>query len=104
MEEIIKIIVASKEKEFVELFNKAGKISIRMHKLELLPGIGKKHIQIILRERRTPFVSFEDIKKRVGITVDLTRIIARRIIEELKGGQKYYLFVPQFQDTSNRKY
>ena len=84
LEEVIIDIVKQRESDFVNFFNKAVKISIRMHQLELLPGIGKKHVQIILKQRKVPFKSFEDIKKRVGITVDIERMFARRIIEELK--------------------
>ncbi|MCK4429268.1 MAG: DUF655 domain-containing protein [Candidatus Aenigmarchaeota archaeon] len=104
LEEVIKIIINSREKDFVDLFNNATKISIRMHKLELLPSIGKKHIQLILKERKKPFTSFDDIKKRIGITGEINRIIARRVIEELKGDQKYYLFVPHLPDTNRKSF
>lgn len=96
LEETLKKIVKSKEEEFIKFFNTSTRISIRMHKLELLPSIGKKHVGTILSERKNPFTSFDDLKKRVGITVEIEQMIAKRIIEELKGGEKYYLFVPHF--------
>jgi len=103
LEEVIKEIVRAREKDFVDFFNKATRISIRMHKLELLPSIGKKHVGIILKERKKPFTSFEDLKKRVGITVEIEQIIAKRIIEELKGKEKYYLFVHHFPTPAASK-
>ncbi|RLJ00321.1 MAG: DUF655 domain-containing protein [Candidatus Aenigmatarchaeota archaeon] len=96
LEETIKKIVKSKEEEFIKFFNTSTRISIRMHKLELLPSIGKKHVGLILSERKKPFESFDDLKKRVGITVEIEQMLAKRIIEELKGEEKYYLFVPHF--------
>ncbi|BEP18125.1 DUF655 domain-containing protein [Pyrofollis japonicus] len=89
---IVEEIVRKKEKVFVEFFNIAGPINIRFHSLELLPGVGKKTVEKIIKAReREPFKSYEDIKERVHI--DPVKVITERIIEELKGGQKYYLFI-----------
>ncbi len=86
-------IIREREKEFVEFLNKAGPITIRLHSLELLPGIGKKQMLKILEEReKKPFESFEDFKKRTGITKDPVRMFAERVVEEIRGGAKYYLF------------
>ncbi|MGC9310476.1 MAG: DUF655 domain-containing protein [Candidatus Aenigmatarchaeota archaeon] len=95
LEEQIANIVRLREAEFVSFFNRATRLSIRTHQLELLPGIGKKHIQIILNERKNPFTSFEDIKQRVNMTVEIEKIIAKRIVEELRGSEKNNLFIVQ---------
>ena len=44
----VAMIIKSNEKKFVELFNTASPLNIRMHSLELLPGVGKKHLAAIL--------------------------------------------------------
>src|SRR3989344_3962939 len=49
LEEFVKKIVGEREKEFVEFFNKADAINKRIHQIELLPGIGKKHMQEIIK-------------------------------------------------------
>lgn len=95
LEDQIAQVVRARENEFVTFFNRATRLSIRTHQLELLPGIGKKHIQIILKERKNPFKSFEDIKKRAGMTVDIDRLIAKRIATEIKGDEKNNLFLPK---------
>ena len=65
-----------------------------MHVLELLPGLGKKHMWEIVEERRVePFKSFDDLKKRVKLLPDPLKIIVKRINSELQGKEKYYLFV-----------
>ncbi|AEM38041.1 protein of unknown function DUF655 [Pyrolobus fumarii 1A] len=92
LEEIVPEIIKRKERVFVEFFNVAQPINIRFHTLELLPGIGKKTMMKILDEReREPFKSFEDIKRRVHI--DPVKVITERIIRELQGEERYYLFV-----------
>lgn len=91
---VAKQVIHDREQEFVSLFNKAGPISIRLHQLELLPGIGKKHLQEILEARDTrPFSSFKDIQERVSLLPDPANLIFTRINEELHGDSKYYLFV-----------
>ncbi len=90
---VLEMIVESREKYFVDFFNNAGPLTKKMHELELLRGIGKKTLWRILEERKKkPFESFKDIQTRAKIP-DPKKLIVERIIEELKGGQKYYLFV-----------
>ncbi len=93
LENAVAKIVEEREKDFVDFFNKAESINIREHQLDLLPGMGKKTLWQILEERKkSPFTSFEDIKKRVHTIVDPKRMIVKRILEEIKGKEKIYLF------------
>lgn len=95
----IHTIVIEKERVFVEFFNIAEAINIRLHSLELLPGIGKKTLSIILDERRKkPFESFDDIKKRTKIS-DPAKSIIERILLELQRNEKYYLFVEPYPQS-----
>ncbi|MBU0762370.1 MAG: DUF655 domain-containing protein [Candidatus Altiarchaeota archaeon] len=90
---IIEDIVSGNEKEYVNFFNTAGSLTTRLHKLETLPKIGKKHREEIIIERESiPFESFEDMKSRLSHTPDPAKVIVEKIIEELKGESKYYLF------------
>ena len=89
-------LVDKNEKRFVEFFNKAMPLSTRMHSIELLPGLGKKRMWEILEERRVKlFESFADLKKRIPLMPDPKKAIVKRILEELKGKEKHYLFVGQ---------
>lgn len=89
-----KQIVMDREADFVSFFNKAGPISMRLHQIELLPGIGKKHLAEILDARNDkPFESFKDIQTRVALLPDPTDLLITRINEELEGNSKHYLFV-----------
>ncbi|MCD6428577.1 MAG: DUF655 domain-containing protein [Desulfurococcales archaeon] len=91
--EAVKKIVIEKEKVFVTFFNIASPLTIKLHSLELLPGIGKKTMWAILEERqKKPFESFEDIKKRAKIP-DPVAIITERLLAEIKGEERYYLFI-----------
>jgi len=94
LDTLIERIVTEREKEFVEFYNKCGPISTRLHTLEILPGIGKKHMWDIINERKVkPFASFEDIKNRVKLIPDPKQSVIKRILEELEGEDKYRLFV-----------
>ena len=93
-ETVIKL-VNEEEKRFVEFFNTCGVVTPRMHQLELIPGIGKKHVQDILDERRKkPFENYKDMLERVKLLPDPARCIIKRIMLELGGDEKYYIFVP----------
>jgi putative nucleotide binding protein len=90
--EALRRIVLENERLYVDFFNVSEPINIRLHALELLPGIGKKTMKTILEERSNKrFESFADIKERVKI--DPVKIIVERLIKELLGGEKYYLFI-----------
>ncbi|MHC1566398.1 MAG: DUF655 domain-containing protein [Candidatus Syntropharchaeia archaeon] len=86
--------VKEEEQRFLEIYNKAPPITTRLHTLELLPGVGKKLMWAILKERKKgEFKSFEDLKKRVKGLHHPERMIAKRIEEELKDENcKYRLF------------
>ncbi|MCL5419735.1 MAG: DUF655 domain-containing protein [Candidatus Marsarchaeota archaeon] len=97
-------IVRKNEKRFVDLFNNASSLNIRMHSLELLPNVGKKHLAAILEARdEKPFESFKDIASRVSLLQDPAKLIVERIIVELKGESRFYLLTrpPAMPHASN---
>lgn len=106
LEKAVEKIVEMNEKRFVQFFNNAGSISLKRHQLELLPGVGKQHLEDILRERSTkPFESFKDIEDRVKFLTSPLSIFRRHILSELQGSEKHYMFVrpPQVEDEFKRK-
>ncbi len=95
LNDIVTKIVSEEEQRFVDFFNKSGTVTPRMHQLELLPGIGKKHVQVILDERRKkPFENYKDLVDRVKLFPDPKKAIIKRILMELEGDEKYNIFVP----------
>ncbi|MBS3117603.1 DUF655 domain-containing protein [Candidatus Woesearchaeota archaeon] len=91
---IVDGLVSKDEQRFVAFFNSAGPITARRHQIELLPGIGKKHMLEILEKRKeAPFTSFEDIKKRLTLMPEPKKIIIKRVLMELNEEDKYRLFV-----------
>jgi putative nucleotide binding protein len=94
LKHIVKDIVSKNEKKFTQFFNEAQPLSTRMHQLELLPGLGKKHMWEILQARKEKiFENFSDLKKRVKLLPDPQTLIVKRIISELEGKEKYRIFV-----------
>ncbi|MBU0457646.1 MAG: DUF655 domain-containing protein [Nanoarchaeota archaeon] len=94
LKHVIEFVVNNNEKKFVEFFNKAQPLSMRMHQLELLPGLGKKHMwEVLMARKAKPFESFEDLKNRVKLLPDPKQIVIKRIISEIEGKEKYALFV-----------
>ena len=91
---VITDLIKKHEPQFVAFFNKAGPLTTRMHQLELLPGVGRKHMLEILDARRDgDFKSFADIRKRVKLMPDPEKIVLRRIQNELAETEKHRLFV-----------
>lgn len=94
LDPIVEEAVIRNEKRFIEFFNAAQPLTTRMHQLELLPGLGKKHMWEILEARKEkPFESFDDLKNRVKLMPDPKKIIVKRIFQELSGKEKHFLFV-----------
>ena len=92
LEFVIGDIVVKNETQFVEFFNKAQPLSTRMHQLELLPGMGKKHMWEIIEARKEPFKNFDDIKKRIKLMPDPKKLIVKRILAEISGTEKHRIF------------
>ncbi len=95
LEYVIEDLVEADEERFVDFYNEAQPITLRLHQLNLLPGIGKKLRNTILDERkRKPFESFEDLEERVSGLHDPAGILVERILEELREDDlKYRTFV-----------
>ena len=94
----IQDIVKANEEKYVDFFNNSQGVSLRKHSLELLPGIGKKHmLRIIEAREKKPFESFDDIVDRVTGIINPGVLVANRIKQELDitraDKNKYYLFV-----------
>ena len=93
IEEALNQIIEKSQDRFIEFFNKSGPVTTRQHQLELLPGIGKKHMWEILDERKQgQFTSFDDIRQRVKLLPNPKKSVVKRILEELEGDTKWYLF------------
>ena len=91
--DFIKNVVKKRGKEFITFFNESGAINKRIHQIELLPGLGKKHMQEILKQREEKnFESFEDMKKRIQNLPDPERAVEKRIFQELTNLERYNLF------------
>ena len=97
LEYVIEEIVDAEESRFVDFFNDAQPVSLRLHQLNLLPGIGDKLRDNILDQRkRGPFDTFDELEERVSGLHDPKSIVVDRIRAEVKGDEdlKYDIFAP----------
>ncbi|ELY51725.1 DUF655 domain-containing protein [Natronolimnohabitans innermongolicus] len=104
LEYVVADLVEEDEERFVDFYNDAQPITLRLHQLNLLPGIGKKLRNSILDERkRKPFESFEELSERVSGLHDPDEILVERIIEELRDDDlKYQTFVGRQEQEQNQ--
>jgi len=95
IEGAIEDIVNNDLDKYLNFYNTARGISLKRHQLELLPGLGKKHMLDMLNQRdKGKFTSFEDIIKRVKGVPDPKKSVIKRIMEELEDPEdKHFLFV-----------
>ena len=95
LEGIVTKLVEENKEKYLGFYNISRGITLKRHQIELLPGMGKKHMLAILDEReKKNFESFEDITVRVKGVPDPFKAIVKRILEELEGADdKHYLFV-----------
>jgi len=94
LEDLVTQVVKENNGKYLSFYNSSGPITIKRHQLELLPGLGQKHMQHIIQERsKKPFESFEDIAKRVSLVPAPLKAIVKRIIIELEDeAEKHHLF------------
>ena len=89
---VVETVIKSEEGRFIDFFNRSQPITPRMHAMELIPGIGKKLMwQILDQMDRKPFIGFDDLQNRVNLS-DPAKLLAKRVLEELQGEEKYLLF------------
>ena len=90
---VVEKIVTQNEKRFIDYLNNSQPLTPRIHALELIPGIGKTYMKVMLEEReKRKFESFEDLQRRVGLK-DPIKHIAKRIMEEISGEARMNIFV-----------
>lgn len=112
LERAVEDIIKKNEQRFVDFFNKAVPITLKRHQLELLPGLGKKHLFEILAEReKQPFANFADLEKRIHLMPNPTKLLTKRILEELEPepDEKHFIFArppprPQEEFRERRRY
>ena len=94
LEYAIEELVEADEQRFVDFYNDAQPITLRLHQLNHLPGIGKKLRNNILDERkRAPFESFADIEERISGLHNPEEVLVERIMEEIREEDlKYRIF------------
>lgn len=94
LEYVIEDLVVENEQRFVDFYNEAQPITLRLHQLNLLPGIGKKLRNDILDGRkRRPFQSFDDIESRIDGLHNPREVLVERIMEEIREDDlKYRIF------------
>ena len=90
---VVESIITKNEKKFVDYINSAQPLTPRTHALELIPGIGKTYMNVIIKEReKEPFQSYHDIEERAGLKAPI-RHLTERIVEEISGEARMNLFV-----------
>ncbi len=101
LEYAVEDIVEEDERRFVDFYNEAQPVTLRLHQLNLLPGIGKKLRNTILDQRkRKPFESFAELEERVSGLHDPEGVIVDRIMEELRERDlKYRIFARREDDS-----
>ena len=90
---VVELIVTANERKFVDYINNAQPLTPRVHALELIPGIGKTYMTVIIKEReKQPFNSFSDIEERAGLKEPIKHL-TQRIVEEISEEARMNLFV-----------
>ena len=90
---VVQSIVENNEDRFVDYVNNAQPLTPRKHSLELIPGIGKTYLKLILEQiSRNKFSDYQDMEERAGLK-DPVHHITKRIMEEITGETQFHLFV-----------
>ena len=90
---VVQEIVENNEQRFVDYVNNAQPLTPRKHSLELLPGIGKTYLKVIIEQiNKQKFTDYRDLEERAGLK-DPVHHISKRIMEEITGATQFRLFV-----------
>ena len=90
---VVSTIVKNNETRFVNYINNAQPLTPRKHSLELIPGIGKTYLKVLIDEiNKKKFDDYKDLEDRAGIKEPIIHL-SKRIIEEISGETQFRLFV-----------
>ena len=90
---VVKTIVTNNEERFVDYINNAQPLTPRKHSLELIPGIGKTYLRLIIEQiNKQKFLNYKDMEERAGLKAPVNHL-SKRIIEEISGETQFRLFV-----------
>ena len=90
---IVEKIVRTNEEYFLDYLNNAQPITPRKHSLELIPGIGKTYLKIMLDQiSKKKFTDYNDLENRAGLK-EPVKHLTKRIMEEVTGQTQFHLFV-----------
>ena len=90
---VIETIVKNNEQRFVNYVNNAQPLTPRKHSLELIPGIGKTYLKVIIEQiNKKKFIDYNDMEERAGLKEPINHI-SKRILEEITGETQFKLFV-----------
>ena len=93
LENVVNTIVTKNEQRFVDYINNAQPLTPRKHSLELIPGIGKTYLKLLIEEiNKQKFLNYQDLEERAGLKEPVIHL-SKRIIEEIKGETQFKLFV-----------
>lgn len=93
LKNVVHKTVQENEKKYISVINTLGPINVRLHALELIPGMGKKLTQKLLEERKKkPFESYVELDERLQLSSNIMRGIESRILEEMENKDKYKIF------------
>ena len=90
---VVRTIVKNNEQRFVDYVNNAQPLTPRKHSLELIPGIGKTYLKLIIEQiNKQKFLNYQDMEERAGLKEPVNHL-SKRILEEISGETQFRLFV-----------
>ena len=93
LDNVVKTIVTENEERFVNYINNAQPLTPRRHSLELIPGIGKTYLKLLIEEiNKQKFLNYQDLEERAGLKEPVNHL-SKRILEEIAGETQFRLFV-----------
>jgi len=93
LESVVNTIVTKNEQRFVDYINNAQPLTPRKHSLELIPGVGKTYLKLIIEQiNKQKFLNYKDMEERAGLKEPVNHL-SKRILEEITGETQFRLFV-----------